>query len=102
MQVLCQGVARTDLEPWKILRLDSAHTEGKRHVKVRYSSAARAQQQLHSAVKALIDKICRTVCLLQIQELAKDLQMDRADVLQWLKEHSARSDQYAVSCSCLR
>ena len=39
-QVCTCAVSRTDLQPWQILKLDSAFETGRRHVKARFTRLA--------------------------------------------------------------
>ena len=94
------AVSRTDLQPWQILKLDSAFETGRRHVKascpLSVACASYCTCPLNRYPAATDDHACDGS---QISQLSHELQLDRQDVLQWLKDHAARSETCASPCS---
>ena len=85
-------VRATALQPWQLSRLQQAAGQGRRSVKVRCDTCMHLAgcTTCGGGFKGTspLDKTHWPEHVLQVEKLCKELQLPRATVLQWLKEHA--------------
>ena len=95
----CQAQAGLQLEQWQQERLATAYTKGKRHISVSAVLATPPRgkggsQEERAALQHGTGKPQRVRSQPQIKELSRDVELDRSDVLQYLRELDQLPDRW--------